>query len=268
MARLTSSRPRTTAATPPAKERWRFHLWRNFGILIAVALVTAFVRAILQQDAPWYEWLFVPPPAAGELARQIASVLSPFLAVAVGIERFIETFFDTGEQALKGVSDIIEGVRPAVGWVENELLEAYGAVEALAQTDGVKKGDAQALEKLALAEERLVKAEERVANVVKDPKYLAWKRALSIWIGLLVGLEVAVLGDIGMLRAIGIPTPRILDMLVTGLVIGAGPGPMHSLLGILENGKGAIANLADLARGRELRESVEELKDKVEKIKP
>lgn len=135
--------------------------------------MTAFVRAILQQDAPWYEWLFVPPPAAGELAKRITSVLSPFLAVAVGIERFIETFFDTSEQALKGVSDIIEGVRPAVGWVENELLEAYGAVEALAKTPGVKTGDAQALEKLNLAEERLIKAEERVANAVKDPKYLA-----------------------------------------------------------------------------------------------
>ncbi len=95
---------------------------------------------------------------------------------------------------------------------------------------------------------------------MKAPEYVAWKRALSIWVGLLVGLEVAVLGDMGMLHTIGIPSPRILDMLITGLVVGAGPGPMHSIIGMLQGGKDALEKLGDLAEGKAVREAVEELK--------
>ncbi|MFO8036060.1 MAG: hypothetical protein R6U57_05490 [Anaerolineales bacterium] len=85
-------------------------------------------------------------------------------------------------------------------------------------------------------------------------------RAIAIWVGLLVGLEVAVLGDFGMLRAIGVPAPRLLDMLATGLVIGAGPGPMHAVIGMLQGGKKVLDNLAALAEGRAARETVQDLR--------
>jgi hypothetical protein len=76
----------------------------------------------------------------------------------------------------------------------------------------------------------------------------------------MAGLVVAILGDLGMLRALALPAPRLIDMLMTGLVIGAGPGPMHSLIGMLQSGKDAISNLADLARASAVRKAVEDVR--------
>ena len=49
-------------------------------------------------------------------------------------------------------------------------------------------------------------------------------------------------------------------MLITGLVVGAGPGPMHSIIGMLQGCKNALEKLGDLAEGKVVREAVEELK--------
>ena len=91
--------------------------------------------------------------------------------------------------------------------------------------------------------------------------YLAWKRAICIWVGLLVGLEVAVLADLGMMRAIGVPAPRLLDMLVTGFVIGAGPGPMHSVIGMIQGAKDALTGVAELAQGKAVKEAAAALRE-------
>ena len=63
-----------------------------------------------------------------------------------------------------------------------------------------------------------------------------------------------------MLHLISIPVPRILDMLITGLVIGAGPGPMHSIIGALQNGKDAVGNLSDLAKSKAIKDTMDSLK--------
>jgi hypothetical protein len=46
-------------------------------------------------------------------------------------------------------------------------------------------------------------------------------------------------------------------MIVTGLVIGSGPGPMHDLIGILQSGKDALGSLTELAKGKTVQEAVE-----------
>ena len=197
-----------------------------------------------------------------ETVGELASVLAPLLAVAVAIERLLETVFSWYEQSVKSVADVMGKAEDSLDWIEQELVAAYDAAAQAAASAGVnaKPEDLKALD---LAEQRLAKAEDRLLNWVKAPEYVTWKKSISIWVGLLVGLEVTVLGDLGMLHTIGLPAPRLLDMLITGLVIGAGPGPMHSLIGMLQGGKDALEKLAQLAEGNAIRAASEAFKEEI-----
>jgi hypothetical protein len=230
----------------PAKKRWRVNMRVLLGVLLGLALVVAILRALPEQG--WLLWL-VAIPAPLQAAMDVATVLGPLLAVSVAVERLLETAFDAFEQSTRAVADVLAAPKDALDWVGREYQAAYEAAKSAADAVGTDVPDGS-LAKLAAAEERLSKAEQRVRSWTGSPEYIAWKRALCIWAGLLVGLAVAILGDLGMLRTIGAPAPRILDMLVTGLVIGAGPGPMHSLIGILQSGRDAANNLAELAKGK------------------
>lgn len=242
----------------PAKRRWRVNMRVLVGVLAVIALAIALLRAIPEQG--WVVWLFTIPPLP-ETVGDIATVLGPLLAVSVAVERLLETAFDAFEQSARAVADVLAAPAETLDWIGREYQAAYEAAKEAADAVGVEAADG-ALAKLAAAEERLAKAEARVRSWTGAPEYIAWKRALCIWAGLATGLAVAILGDLGMIRTIGAPAPRLLDMLVTGLVIGAGPGPMHALIGILQSGKDAANNLAALAKGKteELTAAAETLK--------
>ena len=143
-------------------------------------------------------------------------------------------------------------------WVGREYQEAYKATEEAADMVGVSMSP-ETLQLLDMTEERLVKAEERLRGWVKSPEYLAWKRALSIWFGLLAGLVIAVLGNLKMLAMVRIPAPPLIDMILTGLIIGSGSGPTHDFIGILQSGRDALGSVKDLAQGTSIRQAVEEL---------
>lgn len=253
----TAEKARMRAAIP-AKRRWRVNMRALVGALAAIALVVAVLRAIPEEG--WVVWLFTIPPVPAT-AGDIATVLGPLLAVSVAVERLLETAFEAFEQSARAVADVLAAPKEALDWIGREYQAAYEAAKQAAEAVGVGGSDA-ALAKLAGAEERLAKAEARVRSWTGAPEYVAWKRALCIWAGLVVGLAVAILGDLGMIRTIGAPAPRLLDMVVTGLVIGAGPGPMHALIGILQSGKDAASNLAALAKGK-----TEELKAAADAMK-
>ncbi len=250
----------TTLPTPAARKQWwegmKLSLGWALAVMLAIALVTALVRAM--SGGHGLGWLFEIPQAA-QVVGDYASVLAPLLAVSVAIERLLETAFDWYEQSVQTVADVLAGPRAGLDWVRKELQDAYDAAQAVANSIGSTVASSQALEIMNAAEARLAKAEERLSAWTKAPEYVAFKRALSIGVGLFVGLEVAVSSDLGMLRLIGFPMPRFIDMLVTGLVIGSGPGPMHSLIGMLQGGKDSLQKLAELADARAVRESAEGL---------
>jgi hypothetical protein len=240
-----------------AGRAWSLNLWLLFGILLAIAFVTAIVRALTEADG--LGWLLTIPALPQEVG-EFSVVLAPLVAVAIAIERLLETGFNWYEQSVKAVSEVVSQIRQPLDWIEEELRQAYDAAEAAAKNTGVAATPA-ALDALDRAEERLAKAEQRLLGWVKAPEYVAWKRAITIWVGLLVGLVVAVLADLGMLHTIGMPAPRLLDMLLTGLVIGAGPGPLHSIIGMLQGGKDALDKVAALADGKALREAAAAIRE-------
>ena len=234
----------------------RLNISLLLGILITVTVVLAISRALTESTGLF--WLF-QVPSVPQTVSDFATVLAPLLAISVAIERLLETAFNWYEQTSQAVADILVAPREALDWVGKEYQDAYEATKEATETLSVETSP-ESLELLAMAENRLAKAEERLRGWVSAPEYLAWKKALCIWFGLLGGLVVSVLGDLGMLHFIGIPAPRFIDMLVTGLVIGSGPGPMHDLIGILQGGKDALGNLAQLAKGKGVREAAEALR--------
>ena len=246
-------RRRQTMARQLMGRQWTLNVRLLFAIMVAVGIVLAVLRALGEKEG--LIWLFTIPPVVQQVG-DIAVVLAPLVAVSLAIERLLETAFDWFEQATRCTAEVLAAPRETLDWIGREYQEAYEAAAAAAEAVAVTLTPAS-LQALHEAEERLAKAEARLRSWTSAPEYRAWKRALSIWIGLLTGLIVAVIGDLGMFRALGIPMPRILDMLVTGLIIGAGPGPMHSLIGILQSGKDAVNNLAELAKGKALRDAAQ-----------
>jgi uncharacterized integral membrane protein len=233
-------------------KRWRVNLNYLFGGLLLFALILAAIRSMQEQGG--LAWLLVIPELP-KTVGDLSVLLGPLVAISVAIERLLETIFDSYEQSVRTAADVLAAPVETLDWIAREYQEAYESAGKAAESIGVD-ATPETLGALDKAEQRLAKAEDRLRSWTDSPEYIAWKRALSIWAGLMVGLVVSVLGDLGMLHTIGIPMPRLLDMLVTGLVVGAGPGPMHALIGILQNGKDALGNLADLAKGKAINEAV------------
>jgi len=98
-----------------------------------------------------------------------------------------------------------------------------------------------AQELMDLAEKRLQLAEDQLSDATTSDGYRNAKRAASIYLGLLLGLIVATASSLQMFALMGVKVgdPRI-DVIVTGLVIGSGSAPVHSLINILQSAKDTL----------------------------
>lgn len=235
--------------------RLRISVWNLLIALGLVFLASVIVRMLLTGVS--ITWL-VQIPTATQPVGDFSTVLAPLLAVAVAIERLLETGFDWYEKSLVSVARVLEGAEQADDWIQNELRGAYLAMQTAAGSY-LNTADDATLQLFEKAQKRLADAESRLMDWVKAPEYIAWKRAIAIVVGLCAGLVVAVSSDLGIMRTIGVPAPRFVDMLATGLVIGAGPGPMHSLIGILESGKTALDNVGQLAQSKALLDAAQSI---------
>lgn len=232
------------------------------GILVVFAVVLAIVTALRSGEG--LLWLLEIKDTKAEELGDLAKVLAPLLALALAIERLLETVFDLFEQATDEVAKLSSAGEAGLQWFQNELDRAWNAADAAAGKLVIAGADEAAiLKELEKAEQRILKANSRIVGLIKDPKYVSTKRMLSIWIGLLLGLIVAVISDLGIFELLQIGVPRILDMLVTGFVIGAGSGPMHSLVGIFQGAKNTLENLGELAALKPLKQQIAELQNKI-----
>lgn len=245
----------------PRERRWRVNLRWLMGGMLGAGLLAAVLRSLIEPEKLlWLAAIQSPLPVRGNLS----DILAPLLAVSVAIERLLETAFDAFEQSTRSAADVLKTPAELLDWIGREYQQAYLAAAEAAEAVRLK-ATPMAMRKLEEAEERLSQAESRLRSWVEAPEYKAWKRALTIWVGLLAGLLVAIGGDLGMLRLMGMPAPRLIDLLITGLVIGAGPGPMHALIGILQSGKTAVDNLAELAKGKAMLAAAQSVHSAAEK---
>ena len=101
------------------------------------------------------------------------------------------------------------------------------------------------------AETQLQTAEARLTGVLKNDRYRQLKSALSVLVGVTMGVVIAATAKLKMFGLLGVGgVPGGVDMFVTGFVMGTGAAPMHSLIGILQSGKDALQGAGQLFQGR------------------
>jgi hypothetical protein len=99
---------------------------------------------------------------------------------------------------------------------------------------------------MVLAQKRLEDAESNLAAVTSSDSYISAKSAASIVLGLMLGVIIAAIGQLQMFAMLGVAAvPARFDVFITGLVIGSGSYPVHSLVGILQQSKDTL----DSAKG-------------------
>ena len=236
-------------------------------ILVWVLLVVAIIIPILVSFSKpeGIAWLFQTKDFAPADLGDVSIALAPLFALALAIERIIETLFDMFEQSFTEIAKLSSGGKEVLQWFNEELDRAWEAAREIAQKLGneVDEDNAILMKKLEEAENRIAKATERIFGLKNDPMYVSTKRVLSIWLGLLLGLIVATMSDKGIFELLQIGVPRFLDMIVTGFVIGAGSGPMHSLVGILQGAKNTLDRIGDLSSMGSIRDEIASLREEL-----
>ncbi len=214
-------------------------------------------------------WIVTYPDSALTKALKstgadMTAILAPVLAAAAGVERSLETFFNILENSFKTmVAYLGKGLR----WLKNTEIEVKQARQWLSDvsaryaqemnaiqiagqgsittlTEEAQAKMAAANNMLALATQRLQAAEDNLTSATDSDGYRAAKAAASIILGLMLGVIVAQLASLQMFALMGVNVvPIKVDIFITGLVIGSGSYPVHSLVGILQSGKDALSSV-------------------------
>lgn len=194
-------------------------------------------------------------------SQDVWVVLTPILAAATAVERIIEMIFDWYESLILNASRLLGEGKGYVGWAQRQVRRYQ--VELLKPST---QNDPNALSR---AETQLALAQERLQDYLKSPFYTGRKRALTLILGIILGLGIALILQLQFFHLLlGIQLPvilRYIDMLVTGLIIGTGSVPVHSLIGLLQNTKDAVYEGRTLWKAKSQRavidQILEELKD-------
>jgi hypothetical protein len=222
---------------------------------VVLIIVVAFIRS---PNAAWL-WETVP---AGERVLEFAVVIGPFVAAALAIERLLETIFAWYEQTVRSAARVLNGKFDLLDWIGKEYKLAYEAVERSKDafrdaTLGQNTETAADRLRFEEAVSRLEVAEARLNSWVDAPEYKTFKRSATVVISFGIGIIIAMIGELTALNAIGIETPRLFDIVFTGLIIGAGPGPTHDILRLLQSAKEALSSAARRSRIRASEEATD-----------
>jgi hypothetical protein len=210
-------------------------------------LVTGLVVALslLAINTVWAQGGNDTSPASGET---IAILLAPLLAAATAIERIIEMLFNWYESVILNASELAGQGKGYLSWAQAQVNKWQNAIEW-----NRLSGDA-----LRQAEDALADAQERLVAYLKSPFYTSRKRVMTLVMGVLFGISVAFVTRLQMFASLGVDIRwSWIDMFVTGLVIGTGSAPVHSLIGLLQNTKSAIDQARALWSGQAYNQGLE-----------
>jgi hypothetical protein len=257
MSTFESTSPVVPGGMPTWSDRDQFfktRRWFRFLVTIMVVLWLILITWVLVSPINDAEAL---PLAVG---ANLTIVLAPVLAAAAAVERTLESVFNVLEGSWRTmVAYLGRGLR----WLKNAEIEVQQARQFLdeisdkysAELQGIQFGQMSvstltneiqarinaANKLMTLAQQRLENAESNLADITSSESYISAKAAASIILGLMLGVIIAAIGQLQMFAMLGIGiVPSQIDVLITGLVIGSGAYPVHSLVGILQQGKGAV----------------------------
>lgn len=254
----------TTPSVPGGMPTWdnekKFHstrLWFRVLIVLIVIVWLVLIGWVLTSPIQDADAL---PLAVG---ANLTIVLAPVLAAAAAVERTLESVFNVLENSWRTmVAYLGRGLR----WLKNAEVEVQQARQFLADAsekynaelqdiqfnrtsaavlaDEIQNKVDSASRLMILAQQRLENAEKNLGAITASDGYISAKTAASIVLGLMFGVVIAAIGQLQMFAMLGIDiVPAQIDVLITGLVIGSGSYPVHSLVGILQQGKGTVDSL-------------------------
>jgi hypothetical protein len=195
-----------------------------------------------------------------EASANLTVVLAPILAAAAAVERTLETIFNVlegswrtmvaylgrGMRWLKSAETEVKQARQFLADVADKFnaemanLEiGQGAVSQITADISARIDSVSAM--MAMAQQRLDTAEDKLSEATSSETYIQAKTAVSVVLGLMLGVIIAAVAQLQMFATLGVDiVPARFDVLITGLVIGSGSYPVHSLVGILQQGKDTL----------------------------
>jgi hypothetical protein len=239
----------------PETEFHKMKIWFRLLILIIVLLWAALIGWVLF-IAPIQKM----PVSQLEAGANLTIVLAPVLVAAATVERTLESVFNMIEG---GWRTLVAYLGRGLHWLKSAEVEVVQAREFLAEaserynaemrslqfgqtsvaevTDAIRFKMQTANQMMDLAQKRLTDAERNLQAVTSSSDYVSAKTAASIVVGLMLGVVIATIGQLQMFAMLGIgAVPARFDVFITGLVIGSGSYPVHSLVGILQQGKDTL----------------------------
>jgi hypothetical protein len=217
------------------------------------ALLTIILVFIMGLVVVWAAIQSYSPGVAIE-AKDIAIILAPLLAAATAIERFLETIFDLIEtQLVRQIVVLMAQTENLIDKVEEGVKEARSKLAAL---NLASLSDTKVETQLKGIEDQVKRAESLLGDITtQSPTYKQAKRLATIYLSILCGLGIASFGNLQMLHMLGIikSTPIWLanfDVVLTGVVLATGSGPIHSLINILQQGKEALESASNFLEAR------------------
>jgi len=243
---------------PTWDEKYQFFRMQAWFRILAVLVVGLWVGLIA--------WVLLYAPITDATAKALEAsanltvVLAPVLAAAAAVERTLETLFNVLEGSWRTmVAYLGRGLR----WLKSAEVEVKQARQFLADVADKYNSEMQNIEigsvsvseltfaaqaridavnkLMAVAQQRLKAAEDNLSNATSSENYINAKAAVSVVLGLMLGVIISALAQLQMFALLGVNTvPARFDVLITGLVIGSGSYPVHSLVGILQQGKDTL----------------------------
>jgi hypothetical protein len=231
-------------------QRWfRFLVFLVIGIWIGLTVWVFFFAPINEATA-----------SPLEASANLTVVLAPILAAAAAVERTLETIFNViegswrtmvaylgrGMRWLKSAETEVKQARQFLADVADRFNAEMGNMEigqgAITQITADIKARIDALGgMMTMAQQRLDIAEDKLSEATSSETYISAKSAVSVVLGLMLGVIIAALAQLQMFAMLGVDiVPARFDVLITGLVIGSGSYPVHSLVGILQQGKDTL----------------------------
>ncbi len=183
-----------------------------------------------------------------EMGVDLSAVLAPVIIASLGVERMIEMLWNLVESYIRSFVAFLAGRSEWLRWANDELTAARERLEHLAQegdpTERVQDMLPTSQDALSQLIERAANdvalAEARLSSLTSTQQYRDAKRVISIITSLVLGIVVATVVGLQMFALLGIDVNPRIDVLITGIAIGTGSTPVHSLVGILQQGKDAL----------------------------
>jgi hypothetical protein len=227
-------------------------------LLLLVAFILGLVGLAFARDIQ-KPWVLRPDD-------NLFILVAPFLAIATAIERFWEAVFGWYESFILKTASLMGTAGTRLGWAGQELLNAEQAmaraVESLALSAASPEYP-QAYAHFRAMERRLQEAQVRVEESLKSPKYKALKRAITLLGSFALGLGLSIASQLTLLAAAGFQMDPNVDLVLTGLLVGSGAGPLHAFIGWFNEFRNTLAGLADVTRGTALKKASEALQQAV-----